>query len=83
MQAEVAEEILYPSEFEEPELYESMNILKSLENLEKNVQNKSNLYNLKKTIKRDKLNEKEKVKTKLKRPYLDLEKMMKVNQINI
>ena len=78
MQSMVVEEIFDPSEFEEPELYESMKILKSLDNIEKNVQKKNNLYDLKKTIKRDKLKEKEKVKSKMKRPRLDLEKMMKV-----
>jgi uncharacterized membrane-anchored protein len=81
MQTEVAEETFDPSEFEEPELYESMKILKSLENIEKNLQKKNNLCDLKKTMKRQKLKEKEKVKSKLKRPHLDLEKMMKVNQI--
>ena len=76
MQSLVIEETFDPSEFEEPELYESMKILKSLDNIEKNVQKENNLFDLKKTIKREKL--KEKVKSKLKRPCLDLEKMMKV-----
>ena len=74
----VVEETFDPSEFEEPELYESMKIFQSLDNIEKNVEKKCNIYDLKKTIKREKRKEKEKVKTKLKRPYLDLEKMMKV-----
>ena len=44
MQAEI--------DFEEPEYYESMKILKRLENTGKSVQKKNNLFDLKKTIKR-------------------------------
>ena len=76
MKTSVVEETFDPSEFEEPELYESMKIFQSLDNIEKNVEKKCTLYDLKKTKKREK--RKEKVKIKLKRPYLDLEKMMKV-----
>ena len=76
MQSLIIEETFDPSEFEEPELYESMKILKSLDNIKKNVQKKNDLFDLKKTIKREKL--KERVKIKFKRPCLDLEKMLKV-----
>ena len=75
MQADVADDVFDPSDFEEPELYESMKILKS-------VQKKNNLFDLRKTIKREKMKEKEKIKIKMKRPCLDLEKMMKVIRIS-
>ena len=71
-------ELFDPSEFEEPELYESMKILKSLENLRRTVQKKTNVFDLKKSRKRGNKKEQDKIKFKLKRPYLDLEKMMKV-----
>ena len=71
-------EVFDPSEFEEPELYESMKILKSLENLRKTVQKKTNVFDLKKSMKRGNKKEQDKIKFKLKRPFLDLEKMMKV-----
>ena len=71
-------EVFDPSEFEEPELYESMKILKSLETLRRTVQKKTNVLDLKKSIKRGNKKEQDKIKSKLKRPYLDLEKMMKV-----
>ena len=78
MQAEIIDDVFHPSDFEEPELYESMKILKSLENIDKCHQRKNNLFDLRKTIKREKMKEKVRRKTKLKRPFLDLEKMMKV-----
>merc|ERR1711892_1573508 len=69
-------EVFDPSEFEEPELYESMKILKKLEFSLKSNMKKNNLLDLKKSINR------EKIKTRLKRPYLDLEKMLKMeNQL--
>ena len=68
-----------PSEFEEPELYESMKILRKMDNLKQDLK-KSNLHDLKKCPKKDKHKEKERIKSKLKRPYLDLEKMLKVNK---
>merc|ERR1711892_203362 len=75
-------EVFDPSEFEEPELYESMKILKKLEfSLKSNVK-KTSLLDLKKSINREKKKEKEKIKIRLKRPYLDLEKMLKMeNQL--
>ena len=78
MQTEVGVEVFDPSEFEEPELYESMRILKSFENLAKSFPKKSDLHNLKKSIKKEK--KREKIRFKLKRPYLDLEKMLKVKK---
>ena len=78
MQMKAGVEVFDPSEFEEPELYESMKILKKLEfSLKSNVK-KNNLLDLKKSINREKKKEREKIKTRLKRPYLDLEKMLKV-----
>ena len=77
MEMKVAEDMFDPSEFEEPELYESMKILKYLENGKK----KSSLHDLKKTSKKEMKKEKDRIKFKLKRPCLDLEKMMKVVQI--
>ena len=78
MQKKAGVEVFDPSEFEEPELYESMKILKKLEfSLKSNVK-KNNLLDLKKSINREKKKEKEKIKIRLKRPYLDLEKMLKV-----
>ena len=73
----VATDMFDQSEFEEPELYESMKILKSL----KHDQKKSNLHDLKKASKKERTKEKDRIKSKLKRPCLDLEKMMKVVQI--
>merc|ERR1711892_1588792 len=78
MQTEVGVEGFDPSEFEEPELYESMRILKSFENLAKSFPKKSDLHNLKKSIKKEK--KREKIRFKLKRPYLDLEKMLKMQR---
>ena len=78
-QADTEVDVFDPSEFEEPELYESMKILKSLENLGKTMQKKTDYLELKKSMRRGKKKEQEKIKAKLKRPYLDLEKMMKVN----
>ena len=79
MQKKVADDTVDPSEFEEPELYESMKILKRLDNLKRGLK-KGNLHALKKCTKKEKKNEKERIKSKLKRPYLDLEKMIKVNK---
>ena len=73
-QTHTGEDTFDPTEFEEPELYESMKILKSLDNIEKMGQKKNSIYDVKKTIKRGKCRE----KVKLKRPHLDLEKMLKV-----
>ena len=78
MPPQIVDDDFDPSEFEEPELYESMKILKSLENIDKYDQKKNNLFDLRRTIKREKMKEKVRRKTKLKRPFLDLEKMMKV-----
>ena len=79
MRKKAAEDTFDPSEFEEPELYESMKILSRMDNLEHDLK-KSNLHDLKKCTKKEKHKEKERIKSKLKRPYLDLEKMMKVNK---
>ena len=79
MEMKVAEDMFDPSEFEEPELYESMKILKSLKHFE-NGKKKSSLHDLKKTSKKEMKKEKDRIKFKLKRPCLDLEKMMKVVQ---
>ena len=79
MQKKSTEDTFEPSEFEEPELHESMKILKRLYNLD-HCYKKSNLHGLKKFSKKDKQKETERIKSKLKRPYLDLEKMMKVTQ---
>ena len=54
----IVEETFDPSEFEEPELYESMKVFQSLDNIEKIVEKKTNIYGLKKTIKREKRKEK-------------------------
>ena len=78
MHTNTSEDTFDPSEFEEPELYESMKILKSLDNNEKKGQKKNTIYDVKKTFKRGKNKEKEKLFSNLKRPFLDLEKMMKV-----
>ena len=78
-QSDTEVDVFDPSEFEEPELYESMKILKSLENLGRTVQKKTDYLELKKSMRRGKKKEQDKMKAKLKRPYLDLEKMMKVN----
>ena len=75
---EVEGEMFDPSEFEEPELYESMRILKSLENTRQNLQKKDYFLDVKKFIQKEKKKEKDKIKAKLKRPCLDLEKMLKV-----
>ena len=55
------EKMLHPSDFEEPELYESMKLICK-----------------KKSLKRKK---KPKLRAGLKRPSLDLEKMMRVNTL--
>ena len=79
MQKKTTVDTFDPSEFEEPELYESLKILKRLYNLNY-CYKKSNLHGLKKFLKKDKQKETERIKSKLKRPYLDLEKIMKVTQ---
>ena len=77
---EVEEEVFDPSEFEEPELYESMRILKGLENIRKKLQKKKYFLDAKKSIQKEKRMDKDKIKTKIKRPCLDLEKMLKVRE---
>ena len=75
---QVLEETFDPSEFEDPELFESMKILKSVDNICENIPKQNNLHELKKSIKQEKQKGKKRVKSKLKRPFLDFEKMMKV-----
>ena len=71
MQKKADEDTFDQTEFEEPELYESMKILKRLGNLEHGLK-KGSLRDLKICSKKAK--KKERIKTKLKRLYLDLEK---------
>ena len=68
MQKKSTEDTFDPSEFEEPELFESMKILKRLDDLD-NSSKKSNLSGLKKSSIRDKQEETKRIKSKLKRPY--------------
>ena len=77
MQNKTADDSFDPSEFEEPELYESIKILKWFD---KNYQKKSNLHDLKKCSTKEKQKEREQIRSKLKRPYYDLEKIMNVNK---
>ena len=69
------EEMFDPSEFEEPELYESMMFLNAVQKPEKSFEKKGKIFDLKKSIK------KEKIKTRAKRPSMDLEKMMLVGNL--
>ena len=63
MQKKAAEDTFDQSEFEEPELYESMKILKRLDNLEHRSRTGS-LHELKKCSKKEK--KKDRIKFKLK-----------------
>ena len=78
MQKKPTEDTFVPSFFEEPELYESMQILKKRDNLK--MAWEKNLYDLKNCRKKEKHKARERIKSKLKRPQLDLEKMMKVQK---
>ena len=62
MQKKVADDTFDPSEFEEPELYESMKILKRLDNLKHGLK-KSNVHDLKKCTKKEMKYENERIKS--------------------
>ena len=71
----IANEMFHPGDFEEPELYESIKMFK--EHL------KDALEEVKETSKKKAKKEKERLNfTMKKRPFLNLEKMMKVSNTN-
>ena len=74
----ISKEMVNPQEFEEPELYESMKNIKKVDS-KKQSKKKASVCELKKTTtKPRKKNSIRKKKVKVRRPFLDLEKMLKV-----